>query len=151
MLGQLLLPGKFEVSCESDHPADCVTAGRDLWLIHQRLDGSTLGSRRVCLRPRCARLYHERLLRMASAGEVHRSFRGRVWRLPHAWVGDATEVCATVVLIVYSEMGPGDNIGLVASKTCATGIRGQYYAIAAATGKPDITALPRSGMLTRCP
>ena len=32
-------------------------------------------------------------------------------------------------------MGPGDNIGLVASKTCATGIRGQYYAIAAATGK----------------
>ncbi|KAK3655965.1 glycerophosphoinositol permease [Elasticomyces elasticus] len=31
--------------------------------------------------------------------------------------------------------GPGDNIGLVASKTCATGIRGQYYAIAAATGK----------------
>lgn len=32
-------------------------------------------------------------------------------------------------------MGPGDNIGLVASKTCATGIRGQYYAIAAACGK----------------
>ncbi|KAK5738824.1 glycerophosphoinositol permease [Elasticomyces elasticus] len=35
-------------------------------------------------------------------------------------------------VVVY---GPGDNIGLVASKTCATGIRGQYYAIAAATGK----------------
>ena len=32
-------------------------------------------------------------------------------------------------------MGPGDNIGLVASKTCATGIRGEYYAIAAAMGK----------------
>ena len=32
-------------------------------------------------------------------------------------------------------MGPGDNIGLVASKTCATGIRGEYYAIAAALGK----------------
>lgn len=28
-----------------------------------------------------------------------------------------------------------DNIGLVASKTCATAIRGQYYGIAAAMGK----------------
>ena len=36
---------------------------------------------------------------------------------------------------MLGEMGPGDNIGLVASKTCATGIRGQYYAIAAAMGK----------------
>src|ERR1700753_2209777 len=36
---------------------------------------------------------------------------------------------------MLGEMGPGDNIGLVASKSCATGIRGQYYAIAAATGK----------------
>lgn len=33
------------------------------------------------------------------------------------------------------EFGPGDNIGLVAAKTCATPIRGQYYAIAAAVGK----------------
>ncbi|CAG8961007.1 hypothetical protein HYFRA_00002547 [Hymenoscyphus fraxineus] len=33
------------------------------------------------------------------------------------------------------EFGPGDNIGLIASKTCATGIRGQYYAVAAAIGK----------------
>lgn len=33
------------------------------------------------------------------------------------------------------EVGPGDNIGLVASKTCATAIRGQYYGIAAAMGK----------------
>lgn len=32
-------------------------------------------------------------------------------------------------------MGPGDNIGLVASKTSATAIRGQYYGIAAALGK----------------
>ncbi|KJX95924.1 MFS phospholipid transporter Git1 like protein [Zymoseptoria brevis] len=39
------------------------------------------------------------------------------------------------VFLALGEMGPGDNIGLVASKTCATGIRGQYYAIAAATGK----------------
>lgn len=33
------------------------------------------------------------------------------------------------------EFGPGDNIGLLASKTCATGVRGQYYAVAAAVGK----------------
>ena len=39
------------------------------------------------------------------------------------------------LFLMLGEMGPGDNIGLVASKTCATGIRGQYYAIAAATGK----------------
>lgn len=33
------------------------------------------------------------------------------------------------------EFGPGDNIGLLASKTSATPIRGQYYGIAAAVGK----------------
>ena len=39
------------------------------------------------------------------------------------------------IFLMLGEMGPGDNIGLVASKTCATGIRGKYYAIAAACGK----------------
>ncbi|TVY14084.1 Glycerophosphocholine permease GIT4 [Lachnellula arida] len=39
------------------------------------------------------------------------------------------------IFLSLGEFGPGDNIGLVASKTCATGVRGQYYAIAAATGK----------------
>lgn len=57
------------------------------------------------------------------------------------------------VFLALGEFGPGDNIGLLASKTCATGIRyvtlstkshiqntnspcrGQYYGIAAATGK----------------
>lgn len=33
------------------------------------------------------------------------------------------------------ELGPGDNIGLVASKSSATAVRGQYYGIAAAVGK----------------
>jgi MFS family permease len=33
------------------------------------------------------------------------------------------------------ELGPGNNIGLLAAKTCATGVRGQYYGIAAAVGK----------------
>lgn len=39
------------------------------------------------------------------------------------------------IFLSLGEAGPGDNIGLVASKTCATGVRGQYYAIAAAIGK----------------
>jgi len=33
------------------------------------------------------------------------------------------------------DAGPGDNIGLVASKTSATAVRGKYYGIAAAFGK----------------
>lgn len=33
------------------------------------------------------------------------------------------------------EAGPGNNIGLIAAKTCATGVRGQYYGLAAAVGK----------------
>ncbi|KAL9054604.1 MAG: hypothetical protein Q9162_004067 [Coniocarpon cinnabarinum] len=35
----------------------------------------------------------------------------------------------------FGELGPGDNIGLVAAKTCPTSIRGQYYAVASAMGK----------------
>lgn len=41
----------------------------------------------------------------------------------------------TRIFLSLGEAGPGDNIGLVASKTSATAIRGQYYAIAAAMGK----------------
>lgn len=39
------------------------------------------------------------------------------------------------VFLALGELGPGDNIGLIASKTCATSVRGKYYGIAAATGK----------------
>ena len=39
------------------------------------------------------------------------------------------------IFLTLGEIGPGDNIGLVASKTSATAIRGQYYGIAAAMGK----------------
>lgn len=39
------------------------------------------------------------------------------------------------VFLSLGEAGPGDNIGLIASKTSATCIRGQYYSIAAAFGK----------------
>lgn len=37
--------------------------------------------------------------------------------------------------LAFGEVGPGDNIGLVASKTCSTAVRGKYYAAAAACGK----------------
>ncbi|KAK4462726.1 major facilitator superfamily domain-containing protein [Cladorrhinum samala] len=39
------------------------------------------------------------------------------------------------IFLSLGEFGPGNNIGLMAAKTCATGIRGQYYGIAAAIGK----------------
>lgn len=39
------------------------------------------------------------------------------------------------IFLALGELGPGNNIGLLAAKTCATGVRGRYYAIAAATGK----------------
>jgi MFS family permease len=39
------------------------------------------------------------------------------------------------IFLSFGELGPGDNIGLLASKSCATGVRGQYYGIAAAFGK----------------
>lgn len=39
------------------------------------------------------------------------------------------------IFLSAGEIGPGDNIGLVASKTCATAVRGQYYGMAAAIGK----------------
>lgn len=39
------------------------------------------------------------------------------------------------IFLTLGEFGPGDNIGLIASKTSATSIRGQYYGIAAAVGK----------------
>lgn len=39
------------------------------------------------------------------------------------------------IFMTLGEFGPGDNMGLLASKTSATSIRGQYYGIAAAVGK----------------
>lgn len=39
------------------------------------------------------------------------------------------------IFLALGEVGPGDNIGLISSKTCATPVRGRYYATAAALGK----------------
>ncbi|QRG40971.1 hypothetical protein FDK38_005465 [Candidozyma auris] len=39
------------------------------------------------------------------------------------------------IFTAFGEIGPGNNVGCLASKTSATAIRGQYYGIAAAMGK----------------
>jgi MFS family permease len=39
------------------------------------------------------------------------------------------------IFLALGELGPGNNIGLLAAKTCATGVRGRYYGLAAAIGK----------------
>lgn len=39
------------------------------------------------------------------------------------------------IFLSLGELGPGNCIGLLAAKTSATAVRGQYYGIAAATGK----------------
>ena len=39
------------------------------------------------------------------------------------------------IFLSFGEFGPGNNIGLLAAKTCSTGVRGRYYGIAAAVGK----------------
>ena len=39
------------------------------------------------------------------------------------------------IFLSLGELGPGDNIGLIASKTSATAVRARYYAFAAASGK----------------
>lgn len=39
------------------------------------------------------------------------------------------------IFLSLGELGPGNNIGLLASKTSATGVRGMYYGLAAAFGK----------------
>jgi len=39
------------------------------------------------------------------------------------------------LFLTFGEFGLGDNIGLLAAKSCATCVRGRFYGIAAATGK----------------
>ncbi|PGH14251.1 hypothetical protein AJ80_05991 [Polytolypa hystricis UAMH7299] len=57
----------------------------------------------------------------------------------YAYLATPQNVAAFVVVyglfLSFGELGPGDNIGLIASKTSATAVRGQYYGIAAAIGK----------------
>lgn len=57
----------------------------------------------------------------------------------YQWLSLPKNVAGFVVVygifLSLGELGPGDNIGLLAAKTSATPVRGQYYAIAAALGK----------------
>ena len=39
------------------------------------------------------------------------------------------------LFLLLGEIGPGDNLGLVAARSSATGVRAHYYAVAAAAGK----------------
>lgn len=39
------------------------------------------------------------------------------------------------LFLTFGEFGLGNNIGLLAAKSCATCVRGRFYGIAAATGK----------------
>ena len=39
------------------------------------------------------------------------------------------------LFLSFGEFGPGNNLGLLASKSCATAVKGQFYGIAAAIGK----------------
>ena len=39
------------------------------------------------------------------------------------------------LFLSFGEVGPGNNLGLLAAKSGPTAVRGQYYGIAAATGK----------------
>ncbi|KAK4126895.1 hypothetical protein N657DRAFT_677610 [Parathielavia appendiculata] len=51
-----------------------------------------------------------------------------------AGVGTFTTLFGRIFLSL-GEFGAGNNIGLLAKTTCATGVRAQYYGIAAAVGK----------------
>ncbi|KAJ5720848.1 Glycerophosphodiester transporter GIT2 [Penicillium malachiteum] len=57
----------------------------------------------------------------------------------YKWLATTEYIGAFIVVygvfLALGEFGPGDNIGLVAAKTSATAIRGQYYSYAAAMGK----------------
>nr|POE93449.1 putative metabolite transport protein [Quercus suber] len=72
-----------------------------------------------------------------TKGACHLRHRSGLCRLYHVWlVCNAPGVQREKQLIMFhAATGPGDNIGLIASKTSAAGIRGQYYAVAAAFGK----------------
>jgi hypothetical protein len=81
--------------------------------------------------------------RYALAGAVFiQGVVGFIMSECYAQLATPAHVAAFVVVygvfLSLGEIGPGDNIGLMASKTSATAIRGQYYGIAAAWGKVGV-------------
>ena len=74
-----------------------------------------------------------------ASGVFMQAFVGFIMAGLYKTLSESSHIGAFAVVyglfLSLGELGPGNNIGLVASRTCATGVRGQYYAIAAATGK----------------
>ncbi|KAF2804668.1 MFS general substrate transporter [Mytilinidion resinicola] len=74
-----------------------------------------------------------------AAGVIAQGIVGFIMAGCYASLSKKENIAAFVVVygifLALGELGPGNNIGLVASKTSATSIRGQYYGIAAAMGK----------------
>lgn len=73
------------------------------------------------------------------AGVLLQGIVGFIMTAIYKHLDQASQVGGFVVMygifLALGEVGPGDNIGLMASKTSATPIRGMYYGIAAACGK----------------
>ncbi|EHA49017.1 hypothetical protein MCOR27_009562 [Pyricularia oryzae] len=74
-----------------------------------------------------------------AAGVSAQAVIGFIMAALYPHLAQASNVAAFAVVygifLSMGELGPGNNIGLLAAKTCATGVRGQYYGIAAAIGK----------------
>ncbi|TLS24792.1 hypothetical protein PpBr36_08706 [Pyricularia pennisetigena] len=74
-----------------------------------------------------------------AAGVSAQAIIGFIMAALYPHLAQASNVAAFAVVygifLSMGELGPGNNIGLLAAKTCATGVRGQYYGIAAAIGK----------------
>ncbi|KAJ3167947.1 hypothetical protein HDU88_001894 [Geranomyces variabilis] len=72
-------------------------------------------------------------------GVVAQAVVGFIMAGLYGTLSDPSNIAAFTVIygifLALGEVGPGNNIGLLASKTCATGVRGRYYGIAAAVGK----------------
>ncbi|EEH38481.2 MFS phospholipid transporter Git1 [Paracoccidioides lutzii Pb01] len=74
-----------------------------------------------------------------AAGVFAQGVIGFIMSASYQYLATPQHVAAFVVVygifLSLGELGPGDNVGIFASKTCATAVRGQYYGIAAAMGK----------------
>ena len=97
------------------------------WCVRDRLPRTKVHSRTRCLSSSHLRLHHVRSIR--AIDPTHRCIRRYVY-VP-------TQILLTSdgLFLTFGEFGPGDNIGLMAAKSSATCIRGQFYGIAAAIGK----------------
>lgn len=137
----------------SSHPRKISTAMEDIWMEYphqrllpprrhrrsfsQRLDRSAPRARPGCLSPELSRIPDGRTLLPSeypfARGRLRRYIRvSTITPLPPLFLPNPNQ---HRIFLSLGEAGPGDNIGLVAAKTSATAIRGQYYAVAAASGK----------------